>query len=273
MYAEIPFDRVQHLIRVPVRLGGDEYRFLVDTGIGVTIVSSAVAGRPDVEATAESFAGRRMSGQAVEVPLVRLPRLDLGGYAVDGHPAAVVDLGDLDGPNGFAGIIGPGFFEHHVVTTDSQAMTFTVRPAEDFAEDGVEIPLEIRRNGPSRDPFTRLVLPSGRQIVVEVDTGSHNLILDTRLMADCGIAIDDPGVTTKRGTDETGYEWIRRWAAIEGSVHLAAAPQTAQLRPLVQFQDIIHDGLIGAEYLERYRFHFDVSGARLILSPFGVSAG
>lgn len=75
--AEVLFDRVQHLIRVPVKLAGDTYRFLVDTGIGVTVVSNAVAARSDVQPTGETFAAQRMSGQVVEVPLVRLPSVDL----------------------------------------------------------------------------------------------------------------------------------------------------------------------------------------------------
>jgi hypothetical protein len=118
------------------------------------------------------------------------------------------------------------------------------------------------------DPFTQLILPSGREIVVEVDTGSHHLILDTRFMADCGVGVEDPDVDTKTGTDETGYQWTRRWATAHGSVHLAAAPQTAQADPRVQFQDIIYDGLIGSEYLERYRLHLDVAGSRIILSEW-----
>jgi len=267
MSAAVSFDRVQHMIRVPGQLDGDPYQFLVDTGIGITIVSSAVAGRPDVQPTGETFTGRRMSGQAVEVPLVRLPRLDVGGYTVDAHVAGVADLGDPDGPNGFAGILGPGLFDQHVVTTDPRTMTLTVQPAEGFDADGFEIPLAMRHTGPAVDPFTRLILPSGREVLVEVDTGSEFLILDTRFMADCGVQIDDPGVTTKTGTDETGYQWTRRWATANGEVYLPAAPQTAQAQPRVQFQDIIYDGLIGTDYLERYRVSFDVSGSRLVLSP------
>src|SRR6476469_1000536 len=42
----VAFDRVQHLIRVPVSVAGqDTHRFLVDTGIGITVVSSSFAGR------------------------------------------------------------------------------------------------------------------------------------------------------------------------------------------------------------------------------------
>jgi hypothetical protein len=207
-----------------------------------------------------------MSGQTVGVDLIRLPLFDLAGYTVDGHVAGVADLGSSDGPNGFDGIIGPSFFDNHIVTTDSRATTLTVRAAAGFGEKGAEIPLDIRRHGPSVDPFTTLVLPSGREVTVEVDTGSDNLILDTRFMADCGIGVDDDGVTTKTGVDETGYHWTRRWATARGDIYLAAAPQTAQKHPRIQFQDIIHDGLLGTDYLERYRLNFDLTGARMILS-------
>jgi hypothetical protein len=265
---KVSFDRVEHLVRVPVELAGDRYRFLVDTGIGVCVVCSAVAARPDVQWTGETFAGQRMSGQAVQTPLVRLPQLKLGEYTVEAHVACVADLGPVDGPAGFAGILGPGFFGNHVVTTDPDAMRLTVQTSASFQEhNGHEIPLEIRRHGLSVDPFATLVLPSGRHVRVEVDTGSGNLILDTRFMPDCGVSIDGPDVVTKTGTDETGYRWTRHWATVSGTVYLATAPQTAQTAARVQFQDIIHDGLVGTDYLERYRVTLDVSGARLILSP------
>ncbi|HWD79016.1 MAG TPA: retropepsin-like aspartic protease, partial [Kribbella sp.] len=168
----VRFDRVQHLVRVPVRVGDLQYGFLVDTGIGLTVISTAVADRLGVAATGETYTGRRMSGQAVEVPLVRVPRIVLGDYVVEGHVAGVADLGDAQDPNGFAGILGPGFFEAHTVTTDPGAMTLTVQPREQFQADGAEVPLDVRRESVSVDPFARLVLPSGREVTVEVDTGS-----------------------------------------------------------------------------------------------------
>jgi predicted aspartyl protease len=258
--ATVPFDRVQHLVRVPVTAGDAVFRLLVDTGIGVTVLSSAVADRLGAVATGGTYTGRRMSGQAVEVPLVRLPRIALGDYEVEGHVAGVADLGDQ-----FDGILGPAFFEEHAVTTDPDTMTLTVQPRRLFAPDGPVVPLDVRREAVSVDPFTRLVLPSGREIAVEVDTGSDSLILDTRFAADCDVDLDAAEVTRRTGTDETGYEWTRCWVTIPGSVHLAAAPETAQSAPRVQFQDIIHDGLVGAGYLTRYRTTFDVTGARLVL--------
>jgi predicted aspartyl protease len=256
------FDRLQHLVRVPATLAGRRYRFLVDTGIGITVISSTVADQVGTVVTGDTFTGRRMSGQEVQVDLVRLPRIALGDYVIEDHLAGVADLGD---PDEFAGILGPSFFEEHTVTTDPDAMTLTVQARADFVADGPEVELEVRRQGASVDPFTRLVLPSGREILVEVDTGSDSLILDTRFARDCGVELSGPGVTTKTGVDETGYEWTRRWVTVAGSVYLAGAPETAQVSPRVQFQDIIHDGLVGSSYLERYRTTLDATGGRLVL--------
>lgn len=273
MTSSVGFDRVQHLVRVPVTVGGDQHRFLVDTGIGISLVSSAVAARSDVHPTGETFAGQRMSGQVVEVPLVRLPAVRLGEHTQDGLVAGVLDLGDASGPLGFDGILGPGFFEGHAVTTDPDARTLTVARSCDAPADGAVVPLEVRRDGPSLDPFAELVLPSGRTVHVEVDTGSANLILATRYLEDCGLAPDSPDLETTTGTDETGHPWVRHRATIRGSVHLAGAPTTAQATPRVQFQEIVHDGLVGTDYLERYRVTFDVAGARLVLSPRVAPAG
>jgi len=256
----IAFDRLEHFVRVPVRVGDDTYSFLLDTGIGLTVVSSAIADRPDVVATGESFAGRRMSGQLVEVPLVRLPTVQLGDLRVDDHVAGAIDLGDQ-----FAGILGPGFFDGYPPTIDPDRNTLTIEPASEAKSDAVVVPIDVERDGPSLTPLVPLVLPSGRTIRVEVDTGSNNLILTTRFLAECGVSLDDPAVETTTGTDETGHQWTRYFATIVGSVHLADAPQTAQEAPRVQFQDIIYDGLIGTDYLGRYRVTYDIAGGWLVL--------
>jgi hypothetical protein len=254
---------LEHLVKVPVLLAGAEHQFLVDTGIGVTVVGSAIAARSDVQRLGESFAGRRMSGQLVEAPLVRLPRLAVGDYVVDGHVAVCADLGDA-----FDGILGPSCFGDRVVSTDVSAGTFTIHDSGATVP-GVEVPLEIHRNGPSHDPFAELVLPSGRKVLVEVDTGSDRLILDARLMVECGVATDDPAVTARTGVDETGHSYVRYDTTLGGAVHLAAAPETVQEAPRVMFQEIIHDGLVGTDFLYRYRFSFDLAGARMVLGRLG----
>ena len=262
MSFSVAFDRVQHLVRIPVEVGEERLRFLLDTGIGVTVVSSSFAARADVTETGETYDARRMSGQVVSIPLVRLPDLEVGGFVVPAPIAAVADLGDEDGPSGFTGILGYGLFGDHAVTTDVDARTITIGRE---STGGTAVQLHVHRDGPAVDPFVDLVLPSGRTISVEVDTGSPHLILDPRFLADCGLTPDDARLEVSTGVDETGHAWTRSFATIDGAIHLAAAPDTAQHAPRVQFQKIVHDGLVGTDYLERYRFTVDLSAGVLVL--------
>lgn len=71
----------------------------------------------------------------------------------------------------------------------------------------------------------------------------------------------------RAGVDETGYSWTRRFSTLAGSIHLTGAAETGQERPRVMFQEIIHDGLLGTAYLDRYRYTVDVAGSRLRLAP------
>jgi len=70
------------------------------------------------------------------------------------------------------------------------------------------------------------------------------------------------------GTDETGHAYTRWFTKLSGEIHLPSAPELAQHAPDVQFQRIIHDGLVGDAFLRRFAVTYDVAGAELI---FGVS--
>lgn len=47
-----------------------------------------------------------------------------------------LSVGDANDPAGFVGILGPAFFEEHVVTTDPGALTLTVQPRDRWQPDG-----------------------------------------------------------------------------------------------------------------------------------------
>lgn len=257
------FDRVGHFTRIPVTVGKEPCRFLFDTGIGVNVVSTSVADRQNLVHVGESFAGQRMSGQWVEAELVYLPPVTVGERVLCEQVAAVADLGQEDGAGGFAGILGLSAFDHVQVTVDPWAATLTLG---DPGRTAFRVPLDIRRDGPSTAPFAELVLPEGQTISVEVDTGSGCLILDAGFLNEGDVtALGE--LEASKGVDETGYEWVRLRGQLSGGIHFAAAPQSRQESPCVLFQDIIHDGLIGTEYLDRFRYTVDVRGEQLLLTP------
>ncbi len=200
--------------------------------------------------------------------MVLLPEVSLGGFLLHDHPAGVIDLGSTQSGEGFDGILGLDCFTAACITIDPGSSHLIV---SDAVPDGIAVPVDVRRDGRAISMFAPLELPSGRVVTVEVDTGSAALILDEQYLPDCQVAIDDPRVEERHGSDETGHVFTRRFVTIDGAVGIPAVPQTVQQGPRVMFQQIIYDGLVGTDFLHRFRCSFDVRGKRLVLRGFQSS--
>jgi hypothetical protein len=260
---EISFETVDHFVRIPVRVGNRECRFLLDSGIGVTVIGSAAAASVGAARTDQTFSGRRMSGQEVTAPLANLPEVSVGGYTVRDHLAGVIDLGSTESGEDFDGILGLDFFAKVCVTVDPGAHRLTV--SDSVPDVGIAVSVEVRRDRGSMAMYVPLELPSGQVVTMEVDTGSGALILDDRYLPDCDVAANDPGIDVRHGVDETGHRYARTFVTIGGAVRIPGELETTQHGPRVMFQQIIYDGLIGTDFLDRFRYTFDVRRQRLLL--------
>jgi hypothetical protein len=247
---DVAFERVHHLVTVPVSVGGVERRFVLDTGIGVTLLAPELCRAAGGEETGLEFRGRRMSGQEVAVPLARVPSLRFGALE-----RRDVEVGLLD----LAGALPPEVDYPRAVVVLESDRTRAAR-----LRDGIAVEVELVREGPSLDAFLPLVLPGGRAISVEVDMGSGTLILDDRLAPELGVGLDAPGVRRVDGRDETGGTFTRWFTKLEGNVHPAGAPELAQERPEAMFQRIVHDGLIGDAFLSRQPVTYDLASRQLV---------
>ena len=217
---ETPFDYLQHLVTVPVRLNGQERRFVLDSGIGLTLVRDTVGG---VVAAGGSFHGRRMSGQEVTSPLGIAQSLEFAGIVQRGVEVGLIDLsGFPDQLAGIDGFLSLAFFAEQPFTVD-----YAQRAIRDGnGADGAVIPIVVERDGPSVDVFMHLTIPGGRSILVEVDMGSDCLILDERFAAEVGADLAGDGVRRVEGVDETGNPYLRSFTRLEGTIHPTAAPRS-----------------------------------------------
>lgn len=265
-----PFRYVHHLVTVPVLVDGAyEARFVVDTGIGLTVVSrrlfEATAG---CEPLGSTFTGRRMSGQELTVPLARVRSLTMGSHTCEGHVVGVLENAgfspELAAVDGFLSL---AFFETAPFTVDHRGGSVVVESAASLArraEVGVGVPLRLERQGPALDAFVGLAVPGRGRIDVEVDMGSDSLILDEALAGEVGVELEDPSVRRVEGRDETGHRYVRRFTRLPGTIHVAGAPSIRQSEPEVMFQRIIHDGLLGHAFLREFVVTYDVPGERMI---------
>jgi hypothetical protein len=267
--SEVSFHYLQHLVTVPVSVNGIESRFVLDSGIGLTLLRSELSESAGLRPTGASFTGRRMSGQSVTIPLGEIPAMTFAGSMCEQVEVGVLDMSffpaDLAGIGGFLSL---AFFADCPLSVDYRRGVVIVETRETLAAryaDGVPVSVDVQHDGPSVTMFMPLTIPGGRSISVEVDMGSDQLILDERLAEETGASLDDDGGRRVEGTDETGHAYTRRFTRLVGRIYPTTAPHLAQDDPVVMFQRIIHDGLVGDAFLRQHVVTFDVAGAAIVL--------
>jgi len=257
--SEVGFDYLEHLVTVPVTVGAIETRFILDSGIGLSLVREELAESAGVAPNDRSFTGRRMSGQAVTLPLGEVA-VTFAGSTVERHGVGILDMSSFpDALAGIGGFLSLAFFAEQPFTVDYVRQVVALEPGE-----GVSVPVTVERDGPSVTVFMALTVPGDRSISVEVDMGSDELILDERLAPETGAALQGDGVRRVDGTDETGHEYTRTFTRLAGAIFPTAAPELRQDDPDVMFQRIIHDGLLGDAFLRRHVVTFDVAEERMV---------
>ena len=269
MASTVPFQYLAHLLTVPVCVGDTETRFIVDTGIGVNLISDSLARAVGAAPSGSVFTGRRMSGQQVTAPMVSLDSVRLGELRSRDVPAAIFDMGAMAGLDGIGGFLSLQYFRSTPVTVDYPARLLVLEDEQSLGrrgESGFQVGVQVKDDGPSTDVHLALRLPGGRVISVEVDAGSDQLILNQPLAAEAGVDLAGQNVQKVEGQDETGHAFARYFTALQGDVSLADAPQIRQPGPDVMFQEIIYDGLIGDRFLRNFIVTYDLPRSRMIFT-------
>jgi hypothetical protein len=266
------FEFVHHLVTVPVAVNGIERRFVLDSGIGITLLSEELCAEAGCGRSGATYTGRRMSGQAVKVDLARADSLVFGGLERTEAEVGVLDLSLPPELADVGGFLSLAFFDDAPFTVDYPGRAVVRESAESLAgreTAGTQVDVHIERDGPAVTAFAPLVLPDGRTVSVEIDMGSDALILDERFAGELGVDLEAEGVRRTEGVDETGNNFVRRFTQLEGRIELAGLPQLGHDAPDVMFQRIIHDGLIGHAFLGRFVVTWDLAAGRLLFASPG----
>jgi len=265
---EIPFHFfADNFLVVKVRVNnGPERNFIVDTGIGITLISKELCAELNCKTTRE-FSGQRMSGQTVSVPVTRVASLSVANKSVTDFPVGVFDVERLLPKSGISGFLSLGFFKEfpHTVDYKNKNIRFeTAASLTSIRADGSAIKIKPKIQDVAYDIMMPLVLPDGTVINAEVDTGSQALILHERYMKKLGIDTQAKSVQKKTGKDETGHLFDRYFTKLSGPVHLPGYPDMKMDTPNVMFQKIIYDGLIGFHFLREFRVTYDLPRSEVI---------
>jgi predicted aspartyl protease len=266
----VPFQYVKHVLAIPVAVGDIDVRFILDTGIGVNLISESLASRVGCSPSGATYTGRRMSGQAVTVPIGSAPSLQLGGHRSEDVPFGILDMAAMAGLEGIDGFISLTEFRTTPLTVDYPASRLVIEDEQSltaWASHGQSVSIDVERDGAySTDIFLAVDLPRGPSIKVSVDTGSDSLTLSAALAEQAGIDLHAPTTRKHDGRDETGNPFTRYFATMTGDISLTGAPSFRQPNPEVMLQEIIYDGLIGDQFLRNFVTTYDLARSRMIFT-------
>lgn len=273
--ASVPFELSDNHLYVPATVEGTAPRsFLLDSGAPVTAVDWGVATRLDLPlrnpgssrgAGPGTMRNARLPGTSVEV----------GGMEVGGGAPRTMPLDSVLGPftgRAAPGIVGFPLFRERVVEVDFDARCVRVHDPATFAYrgEGTVLPLEVR-NGWAHVGGV-LGLPDGREVAADliVDTGSRlSLLLTTdfvrreRLLASFP---DRAAGTVGAGIGgETRFELARLPRLVLDTLTHRDAVVGLSAGSALDIRGF--DGILGTEFLRRFRVYLDYAEGRLILEP------
>jgi hypothetical protein len=273
----VPIKFEDSRVYVPVSAGkAARGWFILDTGATPTIVDSRFASAlhrtaRNIQSVGGAGAGSSRQGEIGTV------QLSVGGVPLTIRDAAAMDLGGLLGRTSGrtpAGIIGSQFFREHTVEFDFQRRELRVWPRGTDLSGRYASAIPLTFNGWTPLADAELTLPSGKRLPehVLVDLGAKS----TLLIPEPYIAKHRLGgafgksVTLPLGAGVGGNTFYR--FARAGAISLGGNPRLTLKQPVLglsangTLRSEWHEGLLGADYLSRFRIAFEYSRSKLLLT-------
>ncbi len=273
--SEVPFEYVaEHILVVPAQISDQKSFVILDTGVGVNVISKTLAQKLACKVGGR-HSGRRMSGQKMSMPMTSVPSLQIGNCIGTNIPTAILNLDEFfpkEPPfNKIEGFVSLNFFRNTPFTLDYGSKKLIIEDqvsVERRLSTGIAVPVNIHdKHGIESGITLPVKFSNGQSALVEVDTGSGCLILNQKYMKSFGIATTSPNLKIVQGKDETGHVYVRYFCALPADVFLRSAKNVRQVMPRVQFQKIIYDGLIGDSFLRNFVVTYDLANHRMIFGP------
>jgi hypothetical protein len=255
-------------VRIPARIlsnfflieaaqtDGKTYRFMIDTGSSVTLVSPATAAalkqKENRKTPARTIPVRGAKNLEVELPAITLKHLQLGAAHFERVPAGIYDFSDLSAHLGVTidGVIGFPLFRDTLLTLDYPAATLEIAPNPVIA------PATARQPRSSVIPYNRdLATPL---IPVQMGNESFFVLIDSG--SDGGLALNPTGLHPRFmhgprvGMIVSSLDGDKRQLVGRLDQNITVGTQLVQ-QPVVDLTEQLSS--LGGELLRYFRITFD----------------
>jgi tetratricopeptide (TPR) repeat protein len=282
------------IVRVRVNGGKKEFRFVLDTGSGMSVISDETARRLNMKPVAEGGLARAVGGGG-RFPIVYgfLSSLDIGDVRVTNVPVYIRQFYDTKTP--VDGYLGLSIISKFVATVDYGERTFALfkRSGDDNFElwrllyrtmpnakaapgviDSVEIPLRTTSSGFLSGEVTLEGFDRPHNFII--DTGASISVVSERLAAlETMIGYLQPTrlkVFGAAGVAEDVKTLMLPVVTLGTIKRNSVSAAILDLDPVNETAGFTQDGILGGNFLRHFRVSFDFTRGVIRLDPLNKTA-
>jgi hypothetical protein len=240
-----------HLRTIRVQVGNDSADYLFDTGGGVTVISPQDSALLGCVPGGRGF-GVRLTGEALTGRNCANVTIGVGPFRVT-TDAGVMDLAKLLGPNAppVRGLISLNAFDGRALTLDLAHDRLIVETPASLAERVkamTPVPMRIAtgEHGGQLTAYVGVRAPNGAMLWLEWDSENNA----STLMAPHALALLG-GDSASRASD----------------LRVSLAPGRDVVIPVLRRDNMIHDGVLSAGFIERGVWTVDLAHGRMWVGP------
>ena len=249
----VPLETAEHLLTVQATVNGKgPFRFAIDSGAaGNMRVSAELAKTLALETIGMARAGDPSGRNLVEVPIVRIDSVEIGGAR---FTAVEATISGRPGPPAPDGVIGLGMFSALTATLDYTKHQLRLSREPLSANDPHVVAFTAERGVP-QIPVTA----AGVRFTADVDTGSPALL---SIPPSIKVPLNgEPRVVGHGRTSANEFEI--KGADLKGDLQVAG---WSQVNPTIDLVDLFPVANLGARFLSQYVVTFDMPNQRMALT-------
>lgn len=247
------------------------FRFLLDTGAGLDVISTRLCKKLNCKEHG-SFTGKRMRGEEVTIGLTKLKSLKFENFERKDWEVGTTnlfdeipkELGPLDGA------LSLKFFQDHAFTLDfpnKKVIVESVNSLKTRYEQGTSVAVTPFSQKPKALVYLLDMNNFGEKGAFEVDTGNLTTILPKKHLKRLNIDLKAPNVKIVKNK-----QMDRVYSKANGEINVFNASRVTQINPLICFQDIIYDGVIGVDFFKNKVATFDLLNSKIVFRATQASS-
>jgi len=263
---------LKHMLLVPVTINSTyKTNFIFDTGIGVNLLSKELCQKFKCEVKGE-VRGKRMTGQEIIIPMSEVHSIQVANVKKMNVPIANWDVRSMlpkeDEFQDIGGYLSLTYFMDTPFTIDYRKKKFVIDNEESLEKrliDGETFPLKVRDENGAKTVSIHINLPSGESVWAHLDLGTNIMTLSEKYQKKLNLLTRDKDLKKTKIKDETGFTRTRYYSKVSGRFLLLGSQSVYQNNPIVMFQNIIHDGVIGNDFFKDRVVTYDLKRKRIII--------